>query len=351
MPQDKKEDLSPLQKNNVKQVASKIAIAITVLLLAYAIFKSDNKPKKEKLAAEIVESAADSNTQAPKLTLNAKEQKQLAENIKQLDTQIADNKQITDAEKLERLRETAAPLVYSADTNDAPASSKNKQNPQFANSYDGNSQFMEAASQTQAPTVKARQLKHLSTLLAQGNIIAATLESRIASDLPGMVRAVTSADVYSENNSRLLLPKGSRLIGQYNSGIAQGQNRVFIIWQRLIRPDGIDIQLNSPGTDGLGAAGLAADSIDHHFFQQFGTAALLSIIGAGAANTGVKSSDNLNSSAAYRSAIANSFSESAKTTLQNNGVIKPTLYVNQGQVINVFVAKDLDFHDTLKGDD
>jgi len=120
-----------------------------------------------------------------------------------------------------------------------------------------------------------------------------------------------------------------------------------VVWQRLIRPDHIDIQLNSPGTDALGAAGMSADHIDRHFFEQFGTAILLSIISASAANVGVNSQDQFNSAAAYREALANSFSQTAQNTLRATGTISPTIYIDQGKVISVFVARDLDFYNEL----
>jgi type IV secretion system protein VirB10 len=213
---------------------------------------------------------------------------------------------------------------------------------------DPNSRFMVSVSQSKAPIVRATHILHPETTLVQGAILQATLEPRIVSDLPGMLRAVVSDDVYSDDETEVLIPKGTRLVGQYSSGILPGQNRIFVIWQRLIRPDGIDILLNSPGTDQLGGAGIVASGIDHHFFEQFGTAALLSVIGAGAANIGVKPTDQLNSSSAYREAIAESFSQSAQNTLQNTGQIKPTLYVNQGAKISVFVARDLDFYAEFK---
>jgi type IV secretion system protein VirB10 len=164
-----------------------------------------------------------------------------------------------------------------------------------------------------------------------------------------MVRAVTSQNIYSEDGNEILLPRGSRLVCQYTSSVTAGQQRVFVAWQRAIRPDHIDIQLNSPGSDTLGAAGLAANGIDHHFWSQFGNALLLSVIGAGTATIGVNNSqDPFNSAAAYREALAGSFSESASNSLESTGSIKPTIYVNQGNRISVFVARDLDFFNELK---
>ena len=109
--------------------------------------------------------------------------------------------------------------------------------------------------------------------------------------------------------------------------------------------DHIDIQLNSPGTDALGAAGIEADSVDRHFMEQFGTAALLSSVGA--ANVGVGSQDQFNSASAYREGLSTSFSQTAQNVLRSKGVINPTIYIDQGRVVSVFVARDLDFYNEL----
>lgn len=254
---------------------------------------------------------------------------------------------VEQAQKLLQMRQLAPSQVYSADSSDT-SSSNSKIIPQTDKvNADPNSQFMANLAASNTETETATRIKHPSTTIAQGGIINATLESRIVSDLPGMVRAIAAEDVYSQDGSQLLLPRGSRLIGQYNNAIQQGQKRVFVVWQRLIRPDNIDIQLNSPGTDPLGAAGLNADNIDHHFFEQFGMAALLSIIGAGTATAGVSPSDRFNSASAYREALAASLNSTAKKTLDIQGVIAPSLYINQGTKISVFIARDLDFYQQL----
>jgi type IV secretion system protein VirB10 len=128
----------------------------------------------------------------------------------------------------------------------------------------------------------------------------------------------------------------------------QGQSRIFMVWTRLITPSGISIQLGSPGVDSLGVAGIGADEVNRHFWERFGTGSLLSIIGAGAANVGVSAADQENSASAYRTAVANSFAQSANQTLQQNNKIPPTLTINQGKPIIVFVAKDLNFQSAMQ---
>ncbi len=170
--------------------------------------------------------------------------------------------------------------------------------------------------------------------LLQGKIIPAVLETAINSDLPGMLRASVSESVYSEDGNVLLVPKGSRLIGEYKSGIKRGQSSVFVIWSRMVRPDAIDIKIDSPGTNTLGRAGLTG-FVDTHFLERFGSSALLSLIGSYAQ----QESQNDN----QREAVADSFNKSSEIALEDSINITPTIHINQGERINVFVAKDLNF--------
>lgn len=208
-----------------------------------------------------------------------------------------------------------------------------------------NTLFMQNVSSRENKPVTAATIGDLSTLIAQGNFIHAILEAAINSDLPGSLRAIVSEPVYSEDGSRVLIPEGSRLLGEYKSGMQQGQSRIFIVWSRLITPQGISLQLNSSGVDSLGVAGMGADDINRHFWERFGTASLLSLIGAGTASGG----NNVeNAASAYRAAIAGSFSQSASQTLQEDGNIAPTLTTRQGKPIMVFIAKDLQFASAIK---
>ena len=215
-------------------------------------------------------------------------------------------------------------------------------------SNDPNTQFMERLAKQDVAAIKAISIGPLNQIIAEGSLIHAVLEPATNSDLPGLVRAIVSEPNYSEDGTNILIPRGSRLIGQYKSGMLQGQSRIFIVWTRLIEPSGISINISSPGVDSLGVAGQAADDIDRHFWERFGTASLLSLIGAGTANTGVSATDQNNSASEYRAAIANSFEQSANQSLQQQGNIPPTLKTYQGKSIMVFVAHDLNFEEAIK---
>lgn len=180
---------------------------------------------------------------------------------------------------------------------------------------------------------KATRISNPSQIVPQGAVIPAVLETSLNSDLPGFARALVSREVKSFDGSKVLIPRGSRLIGQYKSGLASGVTRAYIIWNRLIRPDGVSIQLSSPATDQLGQAGLAGD-VDTHFAERFGAAMLLSIV-SGLSNTGSSNTIVIGTSSGAQSAASDALSANAK--------IPPTIKVAQGTAIQVFVARDLDF--------
>jgi type IV secretion system protein VirB10 len=192
--------------------------------------------------------------------------------------------------------------------------------------------------------VTATQLLHPDFTIASGEFIHGVLNVASNSDLPGMVSATVSRPAYSYTGENLLVPTGSRLIGQYASSITQGQSRILIVWNRLLLPSGVTININSPSTDSIGQAGSKADDVNRHFWERFGQATLLSILGAGTANIGVDGDDQMNSSSEYRTAVADSLQASAEQTLKGSIGIKPTLKTYQGKRINVFVANDLNFY-------
>jgi type IV secretion system protein VirB10 len=171
-----------------------------------------------------------------------------------------------------------------------------------------------------------------ATIVA-GTLIPAVLETAINSDLPGFTRAFVSQDVRSFDNKSILLPRGSRLIGQYKSGIAAGQTRAYVIWTRAIRPDGVSIDLGSPGTDVAGETGLPG-KVNSHFFKRFGASILLSVVGAFGSST-------------TNGVVISSGTSAASVAAQSNANIPPTIKVAPGQAVKVFVAQDLDFADAM----
>ncbi|MFZ4071431.1 MAG: TrbI/VirB10 family protein [Caulobacterales bacterium] len=184
--------------------------------------------------------------------------------------------------------------------------------------------------------IKAERLAHPAAIVIEGTMMAAVLETAINSDLPGLARAVVSRDVRSFDGTQILIPRGSRVIGQYKSGVALGQSRAFVIWTRLIRPDGVSLPLAAPATDEMGRGGLQS-RVDRHFLRRFGGAILLSLISAGA-NAATDPSDTQIIIAGARGGA-----DAASVALQKEIDLPPTLSVPQGQPIRIFVSRDLDF--------
>lgn len=196
-------------------------------------------------------------------------------------------------------------------------------------------QFAQRVGDEATEQVRATAMRNPGRLVPQGAMIPGVLETAINSDLPGYTRAVVSRDVLSFDGKAVLIPRGSRLIGQYKNAVALGQSRAFIIWTRVIRPDGVSVQIGSPGTDDLGRGGLAGE-VNRHFFRRFSGSILLSVLNAGVAAIGQQPSTQISiGSPAAAAGLANS------ATQGDN--ISPTIKVAQGEAIRIFVSRDLDF--------
>jgi type IV secretion system protein VirB10 len=215
---------------------------------------------------------------------------------------------------------------------------------------DRSSKFLAAASSIGDRSAKARKTERIDALVPEGTLIPGILETAIVSDLPGQVRAIVSQDVYSFDGRRILIPTGTRLIGEYQSEITRGQTRIFVVWSRLLRDDGVSVRLNSIGADSLGRAGLTG-RVDKKFRERFGAAILLSVVGAGASYlTGYgsqtasgDSDDAQRGEELARETLAQTFSDMANQALGDSLRIPPTISVSQGERIFVFVRQDLDF--------
>ena len=183
----------------------------------------------------------------------------------------------------------------------------------------------------------ARRMSELDRMIPQGAIIGAVMETALNSDLPGFARAITTRDVRSFDGSTVLIPAGSRVIGQYKSGVAQGASRVFVLWTRFIRPDGVSIELASPAVDELGRGGIGG-KVNRHFLQRFGVGILTSVLTGGLsalAASRTRSSTIIVGSAGQASYLASQASQSSD--------IPPTITTRQGAAVRIFVARDLDF--------
>ncbi len=181
--------------------------------------------------------------------------------------------------------------------------------------------------------VTAGRFANPSHTVPLGTVIPAVLETALDSTRPGAVRALVQRDIRGFDGTRVLIPRGSRLYGEYDGSLAAGQKRAAIRWTRLIRPDGVTMALDSPASDPLGRAGVRGD-VDSKFLQRFGGAILQSILDVGVGLATSKATDGV------VVALPGSTQNLQVTNAQS---VQPTLRVRHGTSVSVFVARDLDF--------
>lgn len=235
--------------------------------------------------------------------------------------------------------EDSAALLNVNDVEPAPLASVAEADPD-ATFVDQDERFAARVGAADPENAQATMLRNPGAIVPQGAMITGVLETALNSDLPGFARAVVSRDVRSFDGARVLIPRGSRVIGQYSSGVSLGQSRAFVIWTRVITPDGVSIQIASPGADALGRGGMDGE-VDRHFFQRFGGALLLSVVNAATAGLSDQPSTQI---------IIGSSQDAARlgSSVFAPADIAPTIEVPQGTPIRIFVVRDLDFASVLQ---
>jgi len=185
--------------------------------------------------------------------------------------------------------------------------------------------------------------------LRAGFVIPAVLLSGVNSEVPGTIIAQVAQDVYDNaTGSDLLIPQGSRLIGSYSANVQYGQSRLFVVWQRIIYPDGRALDIGAePGTDSAGYAGFK-DRVDSHWLRMFGSAVLMSAITAAtnwATNhnqTGFNG-NGFSASDALSEAVGQQLGQATAHLLEKNLSIAPTLTIRPGYRFSVLLIKDFVF--------
>ncbi len=176
-------------------------------------------------------------------------------------------------------------------------------------------------------------------LLAAGSIIPGSLITGLSSDLPGLVTAQVTQNVFDSVTGQILLvPQGARLVGKYDNVVAFGQRRALVIWQRLMLPDGSSLRLdNFPATDAAGYAGLA-DKVDFHSWSLLKGVAIATLLGVGSELTIADESDLVE---AIREATQQSVSRARDQITSRNLDIQPTITVRPGTPVRLLVSRDL----------
>ncbi|GLU27323.1 MULTISPECIES: TrbI/VirB10 family protein [Brucella/Ochrobactrum group] len=199
------------------------------------------------------------------------------------------------------------------------------------------------------PVEQAKIIANPSNTVLQGTVLQASLETAINTDLPGSIRAVVAEDVHSIDGSRVLIPRGSKVLGKYSDTISLGQKRVMVIWERILLPDNQTVTINSYGADAVGQAGVKGH-VDSHFFQRFGSATLISVMGVAPTLATAAMNGHHNSNGTSSVTTINTLADPVSQNLQSslNGVIgdylrrPPTIGVYQGANITIFVDRDLE---------
>ena len=176
-------------------------------------------------------------------------------------------------------------------------------------------------------------------ILQAGAVIPAAMITGIRSDLPGQITAQVTENVYdSPTGSLLLIPQGTRIIGQYDAGVQFGQRRVLLVWNRLILPNGRSIVLErQPGADASGYAGLE-DGVDYHWWDLMKAAGLSTLLGIG---TELATSDEDRLIRAIRDGAQGTINQAGQRIIQRQLQVAPTLTIRPGFPVRVIVTRDL----------
>jgi type IV secretion system protein VirB10 len=214
----------------------------------------------------------------------------------------------------------------------------------------------QAAANNQPAKEQATSAKFINNpngLMVRGTYIRCVLETRIITDIPGFTSCVVTEPIYSINGRSLLLPKGSKISGRYNNSGAGDIARVSVIWDRITTPNGIDVNMASPGVDNLGGAGHPGD-YNAHWGSRITSALLISIISDAfsyaAAENGPRTTTISNGNVIdtpFESSTARTMERLANQALDRSINRPPTVTINQGAVVNVYVSKDVDFTGVL----
>ena len=212
-------------------------------------------------------------------------------------------------------------------------------------------------------SVKA--IANLDRMVAQGKVIDVVLETAINSQLPGNVRGIVSRDVFAEVGTKVVIPKGTRVYGSYSSTVIRGQSRINVVWNRVIRPDGISVSINAIAADQFGRAGIEGD-VDNRFSEIFSNALLLSFVNLGTAVAldkvvgGVQGQTQVvNNNGSVATTNINPVNLAAQTVIQQTADIvkqltdgalnlQPIVTLPQGTRIRVIVNQDITLPDYIK---
>ena len=182
-----------------------------------------------------------------------------------------------------------------------------------------------------------------SLMISKGTVIDCILETRLDTTVPGFTSCVIPRDIYSQDGKVLLVERGTKAVGEYRGGVANGLARIFVLWTEFRTPEGVIVSVSSPAADSLGGAGMGG-YVDFHWWKRFGNALLFSMVSSAFDFATAKEADN-NGDFQMDSSGMNEIIQEA---MRQAGNIPPTLYKNQGEHVSVFVARDIDFSNSYQ---
>lgn len=187
---------------------------------------------------------------------------------------------------------------------------------------------------SQIDRVSGRSIGNRDMLILAGSFIPCVLQTAMDSSQPGYVSCIIPRDIYSDNGRVVLLEKGTRVLGEYQTGVQRGKYRLFAVWSRAVTPRGVAIDVGSPASDALGRSGMAG-GVKNFFWERFGAALLFSTLNDAASIAASEVSDADN--------VTRVPSQASDTILRDTMQIQPVLRINQGAEVGIMVARDFDF--------
>lgn len=189
------------------------------------------------------------------------------------------------------------------------------------------------------PTVRASRLSDRSMLMPKGTAFTCSLKTRVISAVSGMVSCITARNVYSDDGRVLLVERGSHMDGEYRiTAVKPGMTRIPVLWTRIRTPNGIVVDLDSPGTGALGEGGIDGH-VDNRWGERIGAALLLSFIDD---LVRIQVAESQSGTTVYGGTMKEG-SKLAEKVLESTINIPPLIYQNQGATVGVYVARDVDF--------
>lgn len=335
------------------------AVAIVMFVLFFMFFKKDDKPVKEEIKKDLQTKIVNTKFEIQKKTFSdfmKEKEENLTQNEKkeeQIDNPF-NKKDDKKNFKPQVLKGGGSLLVSSKSDNNTANKNTTTNNTSTPSNINDKQEAKEINSNYDSkvfiPTSARINPFNRDFLLQRGTFIKCSLDTRLVSEIEGFLNCSVSEDIYSSNGNVLLIEKGSKILGSFTgNSIEDGVNRLFVIWDEIRTPKGVIIPLNSGGADELGGSGIKGQ-IDHKWALRFSSAILVSLIddlasGVSSAISSKSGNDNVNLDF---SSTTDTASEMGTEVLKKFINIKPTLYKNQGDIVGVYVNRDIDFSKVYK---